>query len=96
MVERRIVNRRDPPINRRKLREQALISAQRLPPVSEGLMYVVTADIDGDRLEVSTRQAYAAILVSEALADKLRTPTHLMLGRRVIVEETPKRRRLNR
>lgn len=78
----------------RRLRHQQLIAARRLPPVSEGLEYKITTETAGERLEVFTRQAYTAILVSEAMADRLKVPTYLMLGSRVIVEESPKRRRL--
>jgi len=78
-------------VTRRKLRDNALLGAQATPPVSEGLEYKVTTDTG---LELFTRQPYAAVLTSQLLADKLRTDTHVMLGSRVVSEETPKRRRL--
>lgn len=92
MVKKRTIALRLPA--KKPLRDQVLVEAKQLPPVSEGLAYSVTADTDGDRLELFTKQAYTALLVGQALADKLQTPTHIMLGRRVILEETPKRRRL--
>lgn len=78
---------------RKQMREQALMDARQVAPVSEGLDYKVSLDTDGDHLELFTKQPYTALLTSQALADKLQVESHVSLGARVVASKTPDRRR---
>lgn len=80
-------------VTRKKLQEQALIQAREMPEASEGLNYKVSVDTDGDRLELFTKQPYAAILASRALADTLHAQSHVSLGTYIVASESPRLRR---
>ncbi|MDE2097318.1 MAG: hypothetical protein KGL39_08755 [Patescibacteria group bacterium] len=74
-------------------RTNALIDARQTPPVSEGLLYKVTVETDHDRFELFTNQPYAAMMASEALADRMQARTHVMLGSIPVSNDYPKKRR---